>query len=342
VDIVALDIDSGAVGQLPRPRLILGTRPSQLARRQTQWVADALTAAWPGLEIELKVYMTQGDRDLRRPLPEIGGKGLFTAEIEAALRGGDIDLAVHSLKDLPIAENGALVVGAVPVRAPAHDVLVSRLGVGLDSLPPAPRIGTCSLRRAAQIRAARPDAQIVAVRGNLDTRLRKVCGEDLDAIVLAAAGILRLGLEARITQHLPLDVMLPAPAQGALAAQCRLGDEATLALLHPIQHLPSWAAVTAERAFLSGLGGGCSAPVAAYAEPHAASVEAEPSLWLRGLVASPDGHRAVRVFGGGHQSEAEQLGRRLAAEALAQGAGELLSNDKWQMTNDKWQMANGK
>jgi hydroxymethylbilane synthase len=313
-----------------KSRLVLGTRPSRLARQQTDAVAEALRAAWPGLEIQIRVYTTRGDRMTNRPLPEIGGKGLFTAEIEAALRSEQIDLAVHSLKDLPIAEDGDLVVGAVPVRAPAHDVLVSRHRSTLDALPDAPRIGTSSLRRAAQIRAMRPDAQVVTLRGNLDTRLRKAATDDYDGVVLAAAGIIRLGLEAHITQHLPFDVMLPAPAQGALAVQCRADDEATLTLIRPIHHPPSWGAATAERAFLGGLGGGCSAPVAAYAQPLGSDEAHETPLRVQGLVASLDGRQIVRVAATGWLHEAEQLGQRLAQEALHQGAGELLrTENKW-------------
>lgn len=306
-------------------RLTLGTRPSPLARRQTDLVAQALRDAWPGVEIDVRVFITQGDRDVRRPLPEIGGKGLFTAEIEAALRRGEIDLAVHSLKDLPIDDSVGLVIGAVPARAPVHDVLVSRHGRPLDSLPAMPRIGTSSRRRAAQLLAARPDAIIVPLRGNLDTRLRKALSEDYDAIVLAAAGMARLALESAITQPLPLDVMLPAPGQGALAVQCRAHDVATLQRLQPLHDPATWAAVTAERAFLSGLGGGCSAPVAAYAQPGT-SEDGGTSLWLRGLVAAPDGRRVVRVEGRGNQDDPERLGRRLAEEALAIGAREILEN----------------
>jgi hydroxymethylbilane synthase len=291
-----------------------------------------LTAAWPGIEIEIRVYSTQGDRDVQRPLPEIGGKGLFTAEIESALRSGEIDVAVHSLKDLPIDDDTDLIIGAVPERAPAHDVLVSRHGLPLESLAAAPRIGTSSLRRAAQVLAVRPDALIVPLRGNLDTRLRKALGEGYDAVVLAAAGMARLGLEGSITQLLPLEVMLPAPAQGALAVQCRAGDSATLRLLQPIHHPISWAAVTAERAFLNELGGGCSAPVAAYAEPVAHD---STRLRLRGLAASLDGRRVVRVADGGSLAEAEKLGRRLAREALDAGAKEILTNIKHQIPNDK-------
>jgi hydroxymethylbilane synthase len=222
-----------------------------LARWQTDFVASALHAAWPGLQTEVAVYTTKGDRELSRPLPEIGGKGLFTAEIEAALRSDDIDLAVHSFKDLPIAENEGLTIGAVLERADARDVLVSRHDLPLEELPPNPRIGTSSPRRAAQVLAARPDAHILPIRGNVDTRLHKAVSDDYDAVVLASAGLARLGLEEHITQQLSLDIMLPAPAQGALAVQCRADDETTLTLLRRIHHQPTWAAVTAERAFLT-------------------------------------------------------------------------------------------
>jgi hydroxymethylbilane synthase len=322
--------------------LTLGTRPSQLARWQTDFAAAALRAAWPGLQTEIKIYTTRGDRELDRPLPEIGGKGLFTAEIEAALRAGDIDLAVHSLKDLPIAKSDGLTIGAVLERAEAYDVLVSRHGLPLETLPPGSRVGTSSPRRAAQVLATRPDVRIIPLRGNVDTRLRKATTDDYDAVILAAAGLARLGLEGHITQRLSLDVMLPAPAQGALAVQCRADDEATLALLRPIHHQPTWAAVTAERAFLSGLGGGCSAPVAAYAVcfrqvgkadlPASASPQAWTGksngavLRLCGLVASLDGRQVVRVAGDGSPEEPEHLGHCLAQETLAQGASMLLGS----------------
>lgn len=301
--------------------LTLGTRPSLLARRQTEWVAQLLQTAWPDLILVTRVYTTRGDREAQRPLPEIGGKGLFTAEIEAALRSGEIDVAVHSLKDLPISMAEDLVVGAVPERAPAYDVFISRHKIGLQALPPAPRIGTSSLRRAAQLRALRPDAEIVNLRGNLDTRLRKASLPDYDGVVVAAAGLIRLGLEGHITHLLSYEEMLPAPAQGALAVQCRAEDSAVLDLLRPIHHMPTWAAVTAERAFLSGLGGGCAAPVAAYAEPRSTNAS---ELWLRGMVASLDGRRIVRVSGEGDINRPHELGHRLAEEALARGAAELL------------------
>jgi hydroxymethylbilane synthase len=303
--------------------LILGTRPSQLARWQTDLVAAGLRAAWPDLPTEIKLYTTRGDRELDRPLPEIGGKGLFTAEIEAALRAGDIDLAVHSLKDLPIADSAGLAIGAVLERADVHDVLVSRHGLPLAELPSHPRVGTSSPRRAAQILAARPDAQILPIRGNVDTRLRKAAAADYDGVVLAAAGLARLGLEEHVTQRLPLEVMLPAPGQGALAVQCRADDEAILALLRPLHHPATWAAVTAERAFLEGLGGGCAVPVAAYAAYDGRGLE------LRGLVASLDGRQVVRVAGHGLPEAPYHLGQQLAQAALAQGASRMLEAIAW-------------
>jgi hydroxymethylbilane synthase len=304
--------------------LKLGTRPSQLARRQTEIVAAALRTGWPELQIETKVYTTHGDRELSRPLPEIGGKGLFTAEIEAALRAGEIDLAVHSFKDLPIAPGDGLVIGATLEREDARDVLVSRHRLPLMSLPPHPRIGTSSPRRAAQILAARPDAQVVSLRGNVDTRLRKAAGDDYDAVVLASAGLTRLGLDQHITQWLPFEMMLPAPAQGALAVQCRADDEAVLTLLRPLHHLPTWAAVTAERAFLNGLGGGCATPVAAYAVECPPDAGGGSVLRLNGLVASLDGQQVIRVAAEGSPQEPERLGYRLAQEAMAGGAAALL------------------
>jgi len=304
--------------------LNLGTRPSQLGRRQTEYVAVALRAAWPTLRTEVKVYTTQGDRELSRPLPEIGGKGLFTAEIEAALRAGEVDLAVHSFKDLPIAHSDGLIIGAALEREDARDVLVSRHRLPLMELPPDPRVGTSSPRRAAQILAARPDARIVPLRGNVDTRLHKAASDDYDAVVLAAAGLTRLGLDKHITQWLPFEIMLPAPAQGALAVQCRADDEAILACLRPIHHPPTWAAVTAERAFLNGLGGGCAAPVAAYAVECPSNEAGSPTLRLSGLIASLDGRQVIRVVADGSPEEPERLGLRLAQEALDRGAGAML------------------
>jgi len=300
---------------LTRP-LLIGTRGSALARWQTNWVRAQLHIAWPNVNCQLKAFTTTGDRLLDQPLPEIGGKGLFTEELENALRAGEIDLAVHSLKDLPIDGAPGLRLGAICRREDARDVFISASGWTLATLPEGARVGTSSLRRAAQLLAARPDLTLLSLRGNVDTRIRKAMSGDYDAIVLAAAGVLRLGLNEHITEYLPFDLMLPAPGQGAMAVQCRVDDASVLDLLHPIDDYATRAAVTAERAFLNGLGGGCSAPVAAYAIANRQS-----QFSLIGLVASPDGRRIIRVSGMGADPAA--LGTKLAQQALAQGAGEL-------------------
>lgn len=297
-------------------KINFATRPSALARWQTNWVCQALQAAWPGLACEELVITTQGDRILDRPLPEIGGKGLFTLELETELRAGRVQAAVHSLKDLPVEDAPGLVVGAIPARAEARDVLISAQGCKLSELPQGARVGTSSLRRAAQLLRLRPDLRIEPLRGNVDTRLRKVKAGQYEAIVLAGAGVQRLGLEEAVSEWLPLETMLPAPGQGALAVQCHSDDEGTLRLLRAIDDPGTRQAVLAERAFLSGLGGGCSVPVAAYARCSGGMVH------LRGRVASPDGRRTIEVERSG--ADARSVGEEAAREALSQGAKELL------------------
>jgi hydroxymethylbilane synthase len=300
--------------------LTIGTRGSVLARWQTDDVIRQLQSAWPGLDCRTHLMTTSGDRILDKPLPEIGGKGLFTEELDNALRSGEIDLAVHSLKDLPIDDAPGLAIGAICSREDARDVLISRTGRTLGTLPHGARVGTSSLRRSAQLLAARPDLTLLALRGNVDTRIRKAMQGDYDAIVLAAAGVLRLRLGANITEFLPFDVMLPAPGQGAMAVQCRAEDTATRELVTAIDDMASRAAVTTERAFLKGLGGGCSAPVAAYAQSQISNLKSQISIV--GLVASTEGRRVIRVSGEG--TDPESLGTELAQQALTQGAGELL------------------
>src|SRR5581483_9585692 len=255
-------------------KLIFATRPSTLARWQTQWVINALKKIHPQLDCEEKIITTQGDKILDKPLPEIGGKGLFTQELESELLNSDVHCAVHSLKDLPVENPAGLTIGCIPARAEVRDALICRSGfqpdrtsqrLVLQNLPPNASIGTSSLRRAAQILSLRPDLRTAPLRGNVDTRLRKALDGQYDAIILAGAGLTRLGLDSHVTEWLPLDVMLPAPGQGALAVQCRADDEETLALLSKLEDDSTRNAVTAERAFLQGLGGGCSVPVAAYA-----------------------------------------------------------------------------
>jgi len=287
-------------------RVVIGTRASRLALWQTNWVAQQLRALHPHIEIVIRTITTKGDTHADTPLPKIGDKGLFTREIEAALVAGEIHCAVHSLKDLPTQSPISNLQSLITTREDARDVLISRLNLGLDHLPRGARVGTSSLRRAAQLRAHRPDLRIVNLRGNVDTRLRKAETEEYDAIVVAAAGVLRLGFADRITEFLPFEMMLPAPGQGALAVQARADDAATLALIAPLDHAPTRAATTAERAFLRALGGGCQIPVAAYAETR------DGTLHLRGLVASEDGTRVARGQVRGAVEQAEALGEELA------------------------------
>jgi len=309
------------VSSPPLPAAVtLGTRASALARAQTELVAARLAAARPGLECSTRVISTAGDRtqDSGEPLPSIGGKGLFTAELERALRDGEIDVAVHSLKDLPTEDAAGVVIGAVSARDDVRDCLVARSGSSLADLPDGAVVGTSSLRRSAQLAALRPDLEVRSIRGNVDTRIRKVTDGEYDAAVLAAAGILRLGLEHVVTEWLSAETMLPAPGQGALAVQCREGDEPVLVLLAALDDASARAETTAERAFLRALGGGCAAPVAAFAV-----TTTTPRVRLQGLVASVDGGQVVRVTGEG---EPQDVGERLAKEALVLGADRILAN----------------
>lgn len=299
-------------------KLIFATRPSALARWQTQWVINALKNIHSGLEWEEKVITTQGDKILDKPLPEIGGKGLFTQELESELLGGAVHCAVHSLKDLPVENPAGLTVGCIPARAEVRDALISANGYTLATLPNGASVGTSSLRRAAQVLALRPDIRTQSLRGNVDTRLRKALDGQYDAIILAGAGLTRLGLGDHVTEWLPLDVMLPAPGQGALAVQCRADDPSTLNLLAVLEDDSTRKAVTAERAFLSGLGGGCAVPVAAYA----VTSDQSSMISLTGLVISEDGGKVVKVTGQG--LDPLSLGNELAQKAIQQGADEIL------------------
>ena len=304
-------------------KLIFATRPSPLARWQTQWVIGALKKIHPDLVCEEKVITTQGDKILDKPLPEIGGKGLFTQELENELLSGAVQCAVHSLKDLPVENPTGLTIGCIPARAEVRDALISVSGHTLATLPRRSIVGTSSLRRAAQLLAARPDLRIQSLRGNVDTRVRKAMEGQYDAILLSGAGLTRLGLEGHVTEWLSLDIMLPAPGQGALAVQCRSDDQATLDLLAPLEDEATRRAVTAERAFLSGLGGGCAVPVAAYA--HMAGNE-RLRIRLTGLVISEDGTNAIRVNNEG--MDALQLGNELAQKAISQGANQILASSE--------------
>jgi hydroxymethylbilane synthase len=301
--------------------LRLGTRRSALALTQSQWVADAVTAA-TGVPVELVHIVTEGDRS-SAAIAQLGGTGVFVTAIRRALLAGEVDLAVHSYKDLPTAPETGLTLAAVPRREDPRDALVARDGLTLGELPPGSRVGTGAPRRMAQLRALGLGLTVVPIRGNVDTRMGRVAPGDLDAVVLARAGLSRLGRLDAVTETLdPLQV-LPAPAQGALAVECRTSDARTRELLGSLEHPGTRACVLAERATLAALEAGCSAPVAAYAE--VAEGEDGPELFLRASVTALDGSDAVRDSVTGPVGDAERLGRALAAELLDRGAAELMA-----------------
>ncbi len=294
-----------------------GTRTSRLAIWQTDHVLAGLTAAWPSLRVEASPFTTKGDRILDTPLPEIGGKGLFTAELESAIRTCAIDMAVHSLKDLPTASPPGIVVAAVLNRAEALDALVSGNGQGLMDLPPGSLVGTSSTRRTAQVLKHRPDLQIRSIRGNVPTRLQKVLDGLYDASILAVSGLVRLGLGDSITERLSPEVMLPAPGQGAIGVQCREDDHELMDFLAVLDDPEARSTTTAERAFLAGLQAGCSSPLGALARLT------RDVVILEGIVLSLDGRKEIRVRGEGRDPAA--LGIALAEEALAGGAARLIN-----------------
>jgi hydroxymethylbilane synthase len=298
--------------------LRVGTRKSALARVQTGLVVDALGAA-----VEIVPIVTEGDRS-SAALTQLGGTGVFVSALRTALLRGEIDVAVHSYKDLPTAPEPGIAIAAVPVREDARDALVARGGLTLGELPVGARIGTGSPRRAAQLLALGLGHEIVPIRGNVDTRLGKVAAREVDAVVLAYAGLLRLGRAGQVTEVLDPIQMLPAPAQGALAVECRADDPDVQAVLALLDHADSRAAVVAERAVLAALEAGCSAPVGALAE--IAEGDCGPELFLRSSVTAVDGSDAVRLSATGPTTDAEGVGRRLAAELLADGADRLMGS----------------
>ncbi|HEU4424485.1 MAG TPA: hydroxymethylbilane synthase [Pilimelia sp.] len=299
--------------------LRLGTRGSALALAQSQTVADALRAA-TGRDVELVEIVTAGDRS-SAPVQRLG-VGVFVSALRDALTAKDIDFAVHSYKDLPTAPADGLRIAAVPPREDPRDALVSRDGVRLNQLPPGSVVGTGAVRRIAQLNALGLQLSARPIRGNVDTRLRKVYDGELDAVILAHAGIARLGRAAEITETLDPMLMLPAPAQGALAVECRADDGSLVGLLATLDHAPTRAAVTAERALLATLEAGCSAPVAALAET--AEGDQGEEIYLRGAVISPDGSYAVRLSRTGTPADAAEIGRALAADLLDAGADTVI------------------
>jgi len=307
----------------------IGTRGSQLALWQARWVQSRIQSIEPDAEIELTTIKTIGDKILDVPLAKVGGKGLFVKEIEEAILDGRVDLAVHSMKDMPSELPEGLVIGAVPEREMPGDVLLSRKDLRLSELPEGAQIGTSSLRRGAQLLACRPDLRIVPLRGNLDTRIRKLDTENLDAIVLAAAGVRRLGLQTRVTEYLDVDIMVPAVGQGALCIECRKNDDMLRPILDAMEDPGTRTVVTAERAFLARLEGGCQVPIAGH------GILENDRLQVTGLVAELDGKTVIRESLDGLPEKAEEIGTSLADILLERGAREILDAVYRQTANNQ-------
>ena len=297
--------------------LTIGSRGSKLAVIQAKMVETSLRRAFPGLVVSFKTVTTTGDRDRNRSLDEVGGQGVFVKELEQALTSGEIDLAVHSLKDVPTELGTGLKLSATLPREDPRDVLVSRSGLKLALLPAGSRVGTDSRRRAAQLKAVRPDVATRPIRGNIDTRLRKVRMGEVDGVILAAAALLRLGWPDRITEFLPVDSFLPAVGQGAVAVEIRSDDKMTDRIASSVNDLPTWQAVLAERAFMRTLGGGCRAPIAALA------TVADGHLTIEGMVASMDYSSVVRDRNAGPAEQAEAIGTELARKVLDGGGNRI-------------------
>ena len=299
--------------------IIVGSRGSKLALLQTELVVQRLRECYHDLEFHVKRIKTSGDRDRTTSLAEIGGQGIFTKELEEALLSGEIDMAVHSLKDMPTELSSEFKLAAVGMRIDARDAFLSRSGKPLSELPEGACVGTGSERRAVQLRVFRPDIQIRPLRGNIDTRLSKLYSGELEGIIVAAAAMLRMGWGDRITEYLPIELFLPSVGQGALAVEIRAFDQELSGLLSVVNDEPTWQSVQAERAFLSALGGGCRAPIAAL------GTVADNSLHLEGMVASSDGSRTLRAAEDGAPADPEKIGKLLAEKLLSLGARELIT-----------------
>ena len=310
--------------------LKIGTRASKLALWQANWVKSALSKAYPRQNIELVTIKTKGDKILDVPLAKVGGKGLFVKEIEQALLDGRIDIAVHSMKDMPAKIPAGLCIGAIPTREDPSDVLISKNGLHFSKLKQGDIIGTSSLRRGAQIRHMRPDIIIVPLRGNVETRLKKLQTENLDAVVLAAAGVKRLNLEHRITERLKSDIMLPAVGQGALSIEIRQNDPDIHPMIRALDDPHTHAIVRGERAFLNHLGGSCQVPIAGH------GVINRNTFSITGLVAEVDGSRIIKASLSGPLDGTETIGVKLAEQLIARGADRILEKlQTMESTNDE-------
>jgi hydroxymethylbilane synthase len=301
--------------------LTIATRESPLALWQAEYVRAALEAAHPGLSVALLGMTSRGDQLLEVPLAKVGGKGLFVKELETALLDGSADIAVHSMKDVPMSFPDGLGLGVICEREDPSDAFVSNNFRTLEELPAGSVVGTSSLRRECQLRSRRPDLQVKFLRGNVNTRLRKLDEGDYDAIILASAGLIRLGFGARIAQQIAVTDSLPAGGQGAVGIEVRSVDRDVLQLLQVLHHEPTAQRVTAERAMNERLQGGCQVPIACYAQHLGDSGR----LWLRGLVGKPDGSLILRAEGEADASDAHQLGVQVAEQLLAQGAADILA-----------------
>ena len=296
----------------------IGTRGSDLALVQANWVGDRLRSMCPDWSVEVVPIKTRGDRMQDISLVEFGGKGIFVKEIEEALLRGDIDMAVHSMKDVPVDLPGGLVIGAVPEREDPRDVLISREGRKIEGLARGARIGTGSLRREMQVRVLMPDIEVVPIRGNIDTRIRKIVTENLDGIIIAAAGMKRMGRAAEISQYIPLEVMMPSAGQGVLGIEVREDDDKTRDLISPLNHSDTVVEISAERAFLRHLGGGCQVPIAGIASKQG------DTLIIKGLVGSVDGRVMIMDEIRGNSQDAEDMGCTLAERILSRGGQAVL------------------
>jgi hydroxymethylbilane synthase len=303
-------------------QITIATRESPLALWQAHYVRDALISMHPGLDVQLLGMTSRGDQLLDVPLAKVGGKGLFVKELETALLEGRADIAVHSMKDVPMEFPPGLCLGPICEREDPTDAFVSHQYESLAALPPASVVGTSSLRRECQLRARRPDLVVKFLRGNVNTRLRKLDEGEYDAIILASAGLIRLGMAARIRQQIPTGESLPAGGQGAVGVELRVGDERTRELLQPLHHEATARRVSAERAMNKALQGGCQVPIACFAEyvqPHS------DTLRLRGLVGKPDGSLILRAEATAPAADAEVLGEQVAQALLDQGAAAILA-----------------
>lgn len=303
-----------------KKKIVIATRESQLALWQANTVKDQLEKLYPELQVELLGMTTKGDQILNSPLSKIGGKGLFVKELEQALLDGRADLAVHSMKDVPMAFPEGLGLAVICEREDPTDAFVSNHYESLDQLPQGAVVGTSSLRRSCQLQAYRPDLVIKDLRGNVNTRLRKLDDGEYDAIVLASAGLIRLNMQARIRQALPIEISLPAGGQGAMGIECRTDDQDVLDLIAPLQHQLTAYCVIAERAVNERLNGGCQAPIACHATIK------RGGLFLQGLVGSLDGQNIVRSELQGEKTQAHELGTALAEILLGKGANNILAD----------------